>query len=194
MPHASDGLLHLRTAPTCRQRLIGRNMHCPLMPGCGSTEDRNLQAQVDGALPFQQAQGPQVENPRMRDFGDYYKLQLFENIFLVLLDAQPTDFSDVTIRQCICSHPISWTDCHRTLMFFLDVFIYSSRHKCFALHSCSCSWVCPSLVSQCSMVFHAEGLYAEWTTSVRRCQRLGSLVQCSCMFSARSLDHITTTS
>ena len=114
-------LAHLRIADSCRQQLIGKRMNCPLMPGVGSQEDRALEERLDRAQPFLQALGPHNQPIQRADF-EAHDEQLFEDLYLALLDAQEDIALETLIREEICQHAVSWTVCQRTLSHFLEIF------------------------------------------------------------------------
>eukprot|EP00435_Cladocopium_sp_Y103_P009314 s83_g2.t1 len=114
-------LAHLRSAHRCRQTLIGQRCHCPVMPGVGSSSDRQLQDQTDGALPFLQGEGPLRPAAQLRDF-DAHSVTLFEALYLRLLDLSPGADIQAALREEICTQAVSWTVCQRTLRHFEQVF------------------------------------------------------------------------
>lgn len=114
-------LAHLRHAVRCRQALIGQRINCTIAPGTGSSADRDLETNIDGALPFQQALGPQCQYQRPADF-DRHDICLLEDLYLVLLDVTTNDDLELVIRTEICKHPVSWTVCKMTLQHFLEIF------------------------------------------------------------------------
>lgn len=114
-------LAHLRIAVQCRQELLGRRMCCHVMPGVGSQEDRVLEENLDRAQPFLQAYGPHLPNIQRVEF-DAHDEKLFEDIYLVLLDAAEDSVLESIIREAICRTAVSWTVCKHTLSYFLEVF------------------------------------------------------------------------
>ena len=114
-------LSHLRTATHCRQVLLGRGFLCQPMPGAGSLDDRSLDRQTDGALPFLQACGPSKPAGRLQDF-DPHSIRLLEDLYLALLDMSCADDLDTTLRRAISAQPYSWTTCRHTLQHFVDIF------------------------------------------------------------------------
>ena len=114
-------LAHLRHADRCRRALIGQRMQCAIVPGTGSSIDRELENSMDGALPFQQAFGPQRPNVRQADF-DQHNIRLLEDLYLALLEVTSTDDLEQVIRTEIGRHPVGWTVCRLTLLHFLAIF------------------------------------------------------------------------
>ena len=113
-------LAHLRHADRCRRALIGQRMQCAIVPGTGSSIDRELENSMDGALPFQQAFGPQRPNVRQADF-DQHNIRLLEDLYLALLEVTSTDDLEQVIRTEIGKHPVGWTVCRLTLLH-LEIF------------------------------------------------------------------------
>ena len=61
---------HVRHSARCRETLDGRNMDCPLVPGCGSTDDAERELTHDRLLPPIQCEGPQPPETRRRQRPD----------------------------------------------------------------------------------------------------------------------------
>ncbi|CAL1155467.1 unnamed protein product [Cladocopium goreaui] len=119
--------------PPHERALIGQRMQCTLEPGAGSSADRDLAIGTDGALPFQQAFGPQRHDVRFADF-DQHNLRLFEDLYLALLDITSDDDLEKVIRTEICKHPVSWTVCQRNdshrNQFYWDALAACVKGKC----------------------------------------------------------------
>eukprot|EP00435_Cladocopium_sp_Y103_P009245 s1408_g2.t1 len=110
----SKVLAHLRHSRHCKDTLISRRMHCQPVPGMGSIHDHTLQANIDGALPFQQAHGPHLAPLPMRP-EDAHDIVFLEAFCMFLLDVSSEVQLLEACRQFIMSYPISWTACCRTL-------------------------------------------------------------------------------
>lgn len=117
----AKALAHLRHSTHCRQSLIGQRMHCIPAPGTGSKIDHSLENHTDGAIPFQQAQGPKPNHHRLREFEPYC-IRLLEDLYLILLDLQDPTQIETVMRSEIQRHSVSWTICRRTLVQFLEDF------------------------------------------------------------------------
>ena len=96
-------------------------MQCLPEPGTGSIIDKTHAERVDGAIPFQQAQGPTKQTHRPREF-DPYCIRLFEDLYLLLLYLNGQENLADAVKAEICRHSVSWTKCRCTLRYFLEVF------------------------------------------------------------------------
>ena len=114
-------LAHLRQGTVCRRSLIGRRMQCNVMPGTGSRLDHDLEAAIDGALPFQIGHGPHLPDDTRHDFVSY-DIDVVETIYLCLVDFAGEEDLKTVISREVCNIPISWSTCHATFKYFLDTF------------------------------------------------------------------------
>eukprot|EP00435_Cladocopium_sp_Y103_P058160 s489_g20.t1 len=121
-PSDTFGCMMCGTIGIClTQTLLGSRMQCPVMPGVGSTVDRQLGDRHDGALPFQQAAGPIQLSARLRDFDQHWT-PLFEGLYLCLLELSEPESLFETLQQEIRQHAVCWTTCRKTLCHFLEEF------------------------------------------------------------------------
>ena len=112
-------LAHLRAAHWCRRQLIARRHWCDPVPGAGSGVDNQQLTRNDGALPFMQAHGPTLPDAGQEDFRDYH-LELYEDIYLALLETTTLAQARTSIVTRIRAQPLSWTLCRRTLEQLID--------------------------------------------------------------------------
>ena len=114
----SKVLAHLRNVRNSRETLIGRRLLCEPVPGVGSRLDVSLHEATDGAVPFEQAQGPLLPTGHTRSY-DTYDIHFLEDFYLHFLDAPEHVCIRAAMRACIISYPISWTSCQATLQQIL---------------------------------------------------------------------------
>ena len=120
--HTHSGVLaHLRNAHRCKEILQGRQFACTPAPGVGSITDRELHDRIDGTVPCLQAQGPQLPDFRRRQ-RDEHDINFMEEMYMFLLDLQPSTHLLPSVRAFILNYPISWTQCCRTLKHMLTQF------------------------------------------------------------------------
>ena len=105
--------------PAADSCLFAQQHWCSPAPGIGSLQDEALLAVNDGALPFMQAQGPLPELRGRRDFNEVDQ-DLFEDCYLLILDAPHLCAARDTICARATSKPLSWTRCCRTLRHLHD--------------------------------------------------------------------------
>eukprot|EP00435_Cladocopium_sp_Y103_P050866 s1055_g15.t1 len=99
---------HLCYSDRCRRILQSRNMGCPVVPGTGSSEDRDRTHQHDSLLPPLQAEGPMPPLPRLRD-----DLEIDADLHVAFVDAfldgETFDQVSEALGALATSRPLSWT-------------------------------------------------------------------------------------
>ena len=105
--------LHLIRSELCRRSLHRRGHYVHPVEGACSLVDRALHRNNDGLLPPLQALGP-LPLPGGRADEVNYDLELFEEIFLKLLDTATEDDAECFIRSCVDSRAITWERCCAT--------------------------------------------------------------------------------
>ena len=110
---------HLLRAEFCRRSLQRKGIHVAPVPGIGSHINGQLERAHDCVLPPLQAHGPQPA-PGRRAEHDGYDLNLFEELYLVMLDA--TDNADCFQQLCTCiqGRVITWEKLLLTLRAVRD--------------------------------------------------------------------------
>ena len=91
-----------------------RGIAVPPVPGIGSATNRELEKVHDSLLPPLQAQGPHHALWR-RGLVDDYDLELFEMIYLRLLDVESEADGEFAMRDCALARPTTWETWIKTL-------------------------------------------------------------------------------
>lgn len=98
---------HLLRAEFCRRSLQRKGLHMAPVPGIGSAQNGHLERVHDCLLPPLQAQGP-LYAPGRRAEADAYDLSLFEEIYMMLLDATGVEDGFQKIKTCVHGRVVTW--------------------------------------------------------------------------------------
>ena len=98
---------HLLRAEFCRRSLQRKGLHVAPVPGIGSVTNSHLERAHDCVLPPLQALGPLCA-PGRRAEADAYDLNLFEEIYTVLLDATDVEDGLQKIKTCVFGRVVTW--------------------------------------------------------------------------------------
>ena len=98
---------HLLRAEFCRRSLQRKGLHVAPVPGIGSVTNSHLERAHDCVLPPLQALGPLCA-PGRRAEADAYDLNLFAEIYTVLLDATDVEDGLQKIKTCVFGRVVTW--------------------------------------------------------------------------------------
>jgi len=110
---------HLYYSNECRRKLESLNMHCDIMPGTGSQDDRVREAHHDRVLPPLQSQGPQCLSPRRRDVIEYNE-EIYDFLIAAITEKPALTTFWLDVKTFVESVNVSWTDLCTTLQFFIE--------------------------------------------------------------------------
>ena len=110
---------HLLRAEFCRRSLQRKGIHVAPVPGIGSVANGRLERTHDGVLPPLQAEGPQPA-PGRRAEQDGYDRNLFEELYMTMLDATDTENCLLQLQAGIKKCVITWERLLLTLRAIKD--------------------------------------------------------------------------